>query len=139
MTSGERAAYRRGRRAGVAAAESLSLSQGASSARYVQQNGSDSERSSITMTRRTAPRNLLLMKIPCDANSAAMPVCLGTDTVRNVPIGERNSRIGNVAGGLTKKRKVCRSNVALLCSENRRSWHRKPRKDLANLAKVYHR
>ena len=73
------------------------------------------------------------------AVSVAMAVYRGLATVRNVLIGERNSRIGNGGGGLTEKLKVCRSNVALLCSEKRRSWGRKPRKDLVNLVKGYHR
>ena len=73
------------------------------------------------------------------AVSVAMAVYRGLATVRNVLIGERNSRIGNGGGGLTEKLKVCRSNVAFLCSQNHRFRPLKPRKNLANLAKGYHR
>jgi hypothetical protein len=68
------------------------------------------------MTKRAAERSPLLKKVPYAANGVAIPVCLDIATVRNVLIGERNSRIGNGGGGLTEKLKVCRSNVALLCS-----------------------
>ena len=54
-------------------------------------------------------------RILSSAVSVVMAVYRGISTVRNVLTGERNSRIGNVGGGLTEKLKVCRSNVALLC------------------------
>ena len=61
-------------------------------------------------------RSRLSQRILSSAVSVAMAVDLGLATVRNVLIGERNSRIGNVVVGLTENLKVCRSNVALLCS-----------------------
>jgi len=67
----------------------------------VQQFGSDSERNSITTKKRTAEPNPQLKKMPYHANSVAVPVCLGTDTVRNAtnvarkqPDGKPKAAIG---------------------------------------------
>ena len=111
----------------------------ANSVETVQPSGSGSERSDTITTRRAVRRSRLSKKILSSAVSVVIDVCRGISTVRNVLISERNCRIGNVGGRLTEKPKACRSNVTLLCSEKRRSWPQKPRKDLANLAKGYHR
>ena len=60
-----------------------SLSPGAGSARYVRKSVSGGERSSITTKKRTAEPHPQLKKMPYHANSVAVPVWLGTDTVRN--------------------------------------------------------
>ena len=46
---------------------------------------------------------------------------------------------GTPKAALRQKAKKCRSKLTFLCSENCPSWPRKPRKNLASLARRYHR
>jgi hypothetical protein len=105
----------------------------------VQQIGSDSERSSTTTKKRTAEPNPQLKKMPYHANSVAVPVRLGADTVRNVLNVVKQQPVGKPKAAIGRNSISIRVQTDTFVFQNRRSWGQKRRKNLANLAKGYHR
>ena len=106
---------------------------------HVHPNGSGGERGKPTTTRRTAQPNPQLKKTPYHANSVAVPVCLGTDSVRNAPNDAKQQPVGKPKAAIGKNSIFIRVQTDIFVFQNHRSWGRKPRKNIANLAKGFHR
>ncbi len=117
----------------------MNVCPGEDSVRCVPNRGSESARSGPITNERTVTKNPSRLNLPCGAGLAGNQEKPGTHAARNVPNAAGKQPACRRKAAIGRNCRSARSKLIFLCSQNRCSWPRKPRRDLANLGRGYHR